>query len=265
MPLNTCRAGALEYLTAPGIGVPHGFTTRRGGVSTGVLESLNLGIHRGDDPKNVEENYRIVASALGFDPKNIILTHQIHSDRVRAVTEADVLPLFGPWPDCDGLVTATAGLALAVFTADCTPILLWDPHTGAVGAAHAGWRGTAADIAGKTVRAMTESYGCRPGDIRAAIGPNIGFCCFETGGEVPQAMDITYGRDAGQFIRPRGEKFYVDLKGLNALSLRRAGVEKIDISADCTVCASRRFWSHRVTRGLRGAQSAIIVCKGGGT
>lgn len=263
MPLLCQKNGTTEYLTAPGIAAPHGFTTRLGGVSTGVLESLNLGIHRGDAPGNVEENYRIIASAIGFDPQKLVLTHQIHTDIIRVVTEKDVMPLFSDWPDCDGLITQTPGLALAVFTADCTPVLLWDSRTGAVGAAHAGWRGTAQDIAGKTVKAMVNAFGCDPKDIHAAIGPNIGYCCFETGPEVPQAMVETYGEDAKEWIRPQGEKFYVNLKALNALSLRRRGVDFIDIAEECTVCSSHRFWSHRVTGGQRGSQGAIIVCEGG--
>lgn len=265
MPLLCQKIGTTEYLTAGSIAVPHGFTTRLGGVSTGVLESLNLGIHRGDDPANVEENYRIIADAIGFDREKLVLTHQIHSDIIRVVTEKDALPLFSDWPDCDGLITNTPGLALAVFTADCTPILLWDPVTGAVGAAHAGWRGTARDIAGKTARAMIRTFGCEAKNLRAAIGPNIGFCCFETGAEVPQAMVETYGADAKKWIRPQGEKYYVNLKEINALSLRRAGVESIEIAAECTMCSCRRFWSHRATGGQRGSQAAIIQCQGGRT
>ena len=135
--------------------------------------------------------------------------------------------------------------------------------TGAVGAVHAGWRGTALSIAGKAGQAMVETYGCDPKNIRAASGPNIGYCCFQTDADVPQAMLASYGDAAKAFIRPAGDKFYVNLKEINALSLKNAGVEHIEISESCTVCESHRFWSHRVTRGLRGSQGAIIVCKGG--
>ena len=263
--LRTVKNGKLEYLVSDDIAVPHGFTTRLGGVSTGYLASLNIGIHRGDEWSNVLENYRILGQALGFDPKKLVLSHQTHTDIVLRVGMAEAgAGLFAPeLPECDGLITNEPGVALAIFTADCTPILLHDPVTGAVGAAHAGWRGTAAAIAGKTVAAMVSAYGCRPEDIRAAIGPNIGFCCFETDADVPEAMRKAFGAEAKQFIRPNGDKYYVNLKELNALALRRAGVTKIDISTDCTVCQSHRFWSHRVTNGLRGSQGAIIVCKEG--
>lgn len=262
MAIITQNCGTLEYLVAEGIQVPHAFTTRFGGVSTGYLESLNIGMHRGDSPENVAKNYEILGSALGFDPKNVVLAHQVHENTVRVVTAADCRGLdHRAYPECDGLVTNEAGIALVVFTADCTPILLSDPVTGAVGAVHAGWRGTALDICGKAVEAMVSAFGCDPGNIRAAIGPNIGFCCFETMEDVPLAMVNTFGEAAKEWIRPRGDKFYVNLKEINRYALLRAGVTKIQVSNNCTVCESNRFWSHRVTKGQRGSQGAVILCK----
>lgn len=264
MSIKNKRDGNVEYLEADGISVPHCFTTRLGGVSTGHLASMNIGLHRGDDPKNVEENFRILGEVIGFDPEKLVLTRQIHSDTVRKVGQADwgMYMVEGASPECDALITNDPGTALTIFTADCTPILLHDPVTGAVGAAHAGWRGTAADIAGKTVRAMAAEFGCEPENIRAAIGPNIGQCCFETDREVPDAMIEAFGEEARAFIRQNDQKYYVNLKEINALALRRAGVRSIEISGECTMCSHDRFWSHRYTRGNRGAQGAIIVCKG---
>lgn len=262
MAVNTVCVGTLEYLTADGIGVPHCFTTRLGGVSTGAFSSLNLGWNRGDPPENVEKNFHILAEALGFAPERLVLTRQTHSSIVRQVTSKDSLGLDNhAYPECDALITNDPGTVLAVFTADCTPVLLYDPVTGAVGAAHAGWRGTAADIAGKTARAMQQAYGCRPEHIRAAIGPNIAQCCFETDRDVPQAMLEAYGEAAQAHIRSAGSKYYVNLKEVNALSLRRAGVTNIEISDLCTACQPDRFWSHRITGGTRGSQGALIVCK----
>ena len=265
MSIITEKYGTLEYLTAEGIKVPHCFTTRLGGVSTGHLSSLNIGLHRGDAPENVAENFRILGDAIGFEPSMLVLTRQVHSDIVRSVGLADcgVYMVEGASPECDALITNSPGVALTVFTADCTPILLHDPVTGAVGAAHAGWRGTAADIAGKTVRAMAAQFGCDPGNIYAAIGPNIGQCCFETDAEVPDAMLEALGEPARAHIRQQGDKYYVNLKAINGLFLERSGVRHIEISTACTMCQHDRFWSHRYTRGLRGAQGAIIVCKEG--
>lgn len=262
MSITTQKIGTLEYLTAEGIAVPHCFTTRFGGVSTGHLSALNIGMHRGDEPGNVEKNHEILASALGYDVKKTVLSHQIHSDMVRVVTEDDCLGLdHHNYPECDGLVTNTPGLALVVFTADCTPILLYDPVTGAVGAVHAGWRGTAMDITGKAVRVMEQTFGCDPENIRAAIGPNIGMCCFETDAEVPEAMVKTFGPAVEEYIHPSGQKYYVNLKGINRYALSRAGVACIEVSDVCTACQNQRFWSHRITHGARGSQGAIIVCK----
>ena len=265
MPIVTNKIGALEYLAAEEIAVPHCFTTRFGGVSEGYLDSLNIGIHRGDQWENVLKNYEILGCALGFDTQKVVLSHQTHTDIVLRVGRTEHgSGLFGPeLPECDALVTNETGTALVIFTADCTPILLHDPVTGAVGAAHAGWRGTAAAIAAKTVERMVREFGSRPEDIRAAIGPNIGDCCFETDADVPEAMIKAFGREVERFIRCAGEKHYVNLKAINELILRRAGVEQIAVSGDCTACQNNRFWSHRITGGMRGSQGAVIVCQGG--
>lgn len=262
MAVRTVKNGSLEYLAAENISVPHCFTTRRGGVSSGYLASMNIGPHRGDKPENVEKNFGILANELGFDIQNLVLTLQVHSNGVRQVSKADALGLdTHDYPECDALITNDPGTALCVFSADCTPILLHDPVTGAVGAVHAGWRGTAASIAGKTARAMVRAYGCKPENIRAAIGPNIAQCCFQTDMDVPLAMLEAYGDSAKEFIRPVGDKYYVNLKAINALSLRQAGVVDIAISNLCTACDPDRFWSHRISGGHRGSQGAIIVCK----
>lgn len=262
----TVKKGSLEYLTARNLNIPHAFTTRLGGVSEGCFSSLNIAKHRGDSDENVEKNYEIFANALGFDVNDLVLTRQTHSDIVRTVTKSDARGLdHRDYPECDALITKDAGCALVVFTADCTPILLWDSVTGAVGAVHAGWRGTVYDIAGKTVRAMASEFGCDPRNIRAAIGPNIGVCCFETDRDVPELLRAQFGDDVEEFIIQSTEKigkYHVDLKKINALALHRAGVESIEISDDCTMCRPDRFWSHRVCGTDRGSQGALIVCKG---
>lgn len=261
MSIQTIKKGTLEYLAAEGITASHCFTTRHGGVSTGSQSSLNLAIGRGDSMENVEENLRILGKALNFDPQKLVMTMQIHSDLVRVVTEKDCRGLcHRDYPPCDALVTNTPGVALLVFTADCTPLLFHDPVTGAVGAAHAGWRGTAQAIGARVVEAMVAHCGSRPEDIRAAIGPNVGFCHFETDADVPEAMIAAFGDEVRAYISQKGEKYFLDLKAINALVLRRAGVRHIEISTDCTMCQPDRFWSHRVTRGDRGSQGAIIVC-----
>ena len=260
----TNRLGQLEYLTAEGITCPHGFTTRFGGVSEGIFDSLNIAIKEGEREENVRRNLQILGTALGFGLEDLICTRQTHTDIVCVVSRGDHVSCFHrDYPECDALVTSDPGVALMIYTADCTPLLFHDPVTGAVGAAHAGWRGTASAIGAKTVAAMVENFGCKPENIRAAIGPNISQCCFETDADVPEAMIAAFGPEVEPFIRQSGEKYYVNLKEINALILRRAGVRHIEISDACTACQHHRFWSHRVTRGQRGSQGAIIVCKEG--
>ncbi len=266
MALTVNRRGGLEYLSSPLLqGTAHCFSTRFGGVSEGHLACLNLGIHRGDKPENVLENYGILGDAVGFSPEDTVFTKQIHSDIVETVGKAQRgRGLFVPVEEgCDGLVTDEPGVALTVFSADCTPVLLYDPVKRVIGAVHAGWRGTALQIAGKAAEKMCREFGCAPKDIRAAIGPCIGPCCFETDEDVPKAMCGSFGAAAEEFIRSRGgKKFDVNLKGLNALALRLRGVEQIDIAEDCTACQNERFWSHRRVGNERGSLAAIIMIRG---
>lgn len=261
MSFETIRRGSLEYLASSRLApTPHGFTTRLGGVSTGSLASLNLGIHRGDRPENVLRNYEILGDALGFAPEDTVFTRQTHTDIVARVGRQNRGEgLYRPVePERDGLVTDEPGVVLTIFTADCTPILFYDPVRRAVGAAHAGWRGTAAGIAARTVERMARAFGCHPEDIRAAIGPCISRCCFETDGDVPEAMVKALGREAEAAITGSGPKYHVDLKALNQIWLRRAGVREIDVCPDCTACQPNRFWSHRITHGDRGSLAAVI-------
>ena len=257
----------LVYLTADGFdaagGVAHGFSTRLGGVSDGIYASLNLGMNRGDDPDKVAENYRRFCAAIGADPRRVVCASQVHGDVVRTVTTADLgvdLDQPEPW-QADGLVTDIPGVVLTVFTADCLPILLYDPVRKVVGAVHAGWRGTALGIVTRAVERMVECYGCQRLDILAAIGPGISKCCFETHEDVPNAMTESLGASAlhGIQVLPTG-KFRVDLKALNVCRLKGAGLdeEHIAVSADCTACLPEKYWSHRYTHGQRGSQAAMI-------
>ena len=181
---------------------------------------------------------------------------------MRCVTEEDAGK--GLWRErdytsVDGFVTDVPNLPLVVFSADCNVILLHDPIRRAIGACHAGWRGTALGIARKTASEMVRLYGCDPQNIRAAIGPAIGQCCFETDDDVPTALREALGAEAGLYMEKRGTKYHIDLKGINALWLRKAGVEIVDICHDCTACRNDLYWSHRRTGNDRGAQIAMIA------
>ena len=265
MSIKNKRYGNVEYLKADGIKVPHCFTTRHTGVSTGIWGSMNIAMHRGDEDANVVENYAILGKCIGFQAEDLVLSHQTHSDIVRKVGRADHIGLdHHEYPECDALITNEPGVGLVIFTADCTPILLHDPVTGAVGAVHAGWRGTAFGIVKKAVDRMVAEYGCDPANIHAAIGPNIGLCCFETDEDVPNALREALGEEVEDCFEKYDGKYHVDLKDANEIWLRRAGVKmrNIEMSISCTACRPDRYWSHRVTKGERGSQGAVIVCGG---
>jgi YfiH family protein len=259
------KFGEILYMTSSDLGVTHAFTTRFGGVSDGMFKSLNLGLNTGDEPACVRRNYELLCSALGIDPAGFVFTRQVHGTDIRLASKKDMLPVLSPVPyEADGLITAEKDVPLVIFSADCVPILLYDPVGCAIGAVHAGWRGTVRDIAGKSIEKMVRELGSDPSDIRAAIGPCISVCCYETGGDVAGAVNRTLGSEASGYVIPRGKKYQTDLKGINSLLLTRAGLkpENIAVSPECTSCSCGKYWSHRVTRGKRGSQASIIVMKG---
>lgn len=246
-----------------GPGVVHGFSTRLGGVSQGAFTSLNLGLTRGDDPEHVRENYRRFLSAVGASGKAFAMCDQVHGDTVRAITTADVKgDLYGKLHyEADGMMTAIPGVALVVFSADCIPVLLYDPVRRVIAAVHSGWRGTAAGIVTRAVERMGQVYGCRPENILAAIGPGIGPCCFETHEDVPNAMMAAVASPALPFIKIKENgKFSVDLKGINAKRLELAGLDPANIAVcrDCTACMEEKYWSHRRQGTERGSMAAVI-------
>ncbi len=255
---------ASGLLAAPG-GAAHAFSTRLGGVSGSCFASLNLGHTRGDRMEDVRENYRRLLSAAGLPGADrLVLARQVHGDALRVCTAADAGKGLDRERDfeADGLMTDEVGLTLAVFTADCIPILLYDPVRRAVAAVHAGWRGTALGIAARAVRRMGEVYGTRPEDLRAAVGPGISRCCFVTDGDVPEAMRRALGGAAEPCLFPlpgAPGRWQVDLKGLNRHWLREAGVREIDVSSECTHCRPERYWSHRRTGPARGSMAALIA------
>lgn len=245
----------------------HGFSTRLGGVSTGAQASLNLD-HKKDSTANVRQNHLRLAAALGYDARRLVSTHQVHKSEVRVAEAADEgLVLDGPTPyECDALVTNCPGRPLICYAADCIPILLWAEDAAAVAAVHAGWRGTAADIAAKAVQKLAAVYHADPARIKAAIGPGIGPCCFSTHDDVPNAMLAAFGPSVERCIRPdtaEPGKFLVDLKQINALRLQSAGVPaaNVAISPECTCCLPEKYWSHRYTKGERGGQAAVIMLR----
>lgn len=252
----------LIYMVSTVIPGRHAFLTRFGGVSRGPFESLNLSSSRGDDPACVRENYRRAAALMGAEIDDCAVTRQVHGNGVRIVTREDRHRCMSKVPyEADGIVTAEKGLPLFCFTADCVPALLLDPENRVAGAVHCGWRSSAADILRIALEQM-ERLGARREEIRAAMGPAIGRCCFETDDDVPRALESYLDGDTeGLFVKRPDGKTLVDLRLANKRRLLQLGLreEHIDLSEECTVCLHEKYWSHRYTKGIRGSQAACIV------
>ncbi|MBR6772170.1 MAG: peptidoglycan editing factor PgeF [Clostridia bacterium] len=238
----------------------HGFSTALGGVSEGCFSSLNLSFGRGDLDGAVCENFRRFALSAGLSKNAYAFTRQVHGNYVRTVSLRDVSepdPCCAP-PECDGLVTAEAGVPLLGKTADCVPILLYAPKAHICAFAHAGWRGTAAKIAEKAVLAMV-SLGAESSEIIAAVGPSISPCCFLTHSDVTDAM-TPLGRDIlknAVSSAPDGRSA-VDLKRINGAILESCGVGEVYVSTECTCCGNGKYFSHRKSGPARGSMAAVI-------
>ena len=234
----------IIYMTSSVLRVPHAFTTRYGGVSKGIYESLNMASNAGDDQANVTENYSRVLALFGSLPEEAAVTKQVHGSEVRLCTYED----------------RHVGMPLMCFTADCVPALLCDAENGVIAAVHCGWRSSVADILGVTLSKM-ESAGAVRKNICCAFGPAIGPCHFETHDDVTKAVGSWLEGDTeGLFKDIGGGKYLVDLRKANARRLERLGIpgENIDISDECTVCSHEKYWSHRYTKGRRGSQASVI-------
>jgi YfiH family protein len=241
--------GRVPLVEAPLLaGFPHGFTTRRGGVSGAPWDTLNLGGFVGDDPAHVAENWRRLEAATGLAFARV---RQVHGARaVRASAPGE------PVEEADVVVSAAPGLAACVSVADCVPVLLADPRTGAVAAVHAGWRGTLARAAAEGVAALA-AEGARPGDLLAAIGPSIGSCCYEVSPDLAER----FGAGISPSTILGGAAPRLDLWEANRLVLAAAGVrsDRIQVLGRCTACERDLFFSHRRDAGRTGRQMAFVA------
>lgn len=237
----------------PAEGIIHGFPERTGGVSEGLRASLNLGVRWGDDAERVATNRRLLAAHVGYDPEQLQATRHVHGTGVWMVGE--------PLPEgaeFDGLVCDRPGPVLGAFAADCVPMVFADPGARVVGAAHAGWRGAAAGVALNVLARMAER-GARPADIRVALGPSIGPCCFEVGPEVVEAFHAAVG-DVPGLVVTGGAKPHIDLRVALRAQLEQAGVlpAHIDSAPPCTRCEAARFFSYRRDGREGGVHMAYI-------
>lgn len=259
----------IEFEALQGLPVKHAYSTRIGGVSTGVCESMNLRSCEWDSRANYEENMRRFCGALGVPFERIVASHQTHTTNVRVVTEADVPTgtLFGrEFSDVDGLVTNVKNAVLVTSFADCIPLYLVDPVKGAIGMSHAGWRGTVGGIGRITVEAMEKAYGTNPTDVIACVGPGICQDCYEVSDDVYNAFEERFAKEQTEqiFIKKPDGKYQLDLWRANKLVLQGAGLkpEHIFTTDICTKCNSRYLFSHRAMGNKRGNQCGFLMLEG---
>ena len=231
----------LEILTSDILSpVKHGFFTRRGGASSGVYAGLNCGYGSSDQSEIVTLNRGRVAEAMGVAADHLATVHQVHSDRVAVLDEAPG----GETRTADAMVTATPGLALAVLTADCQPVLFADAEAGVIGAAHAGWKGALDGVLDATLDAM-EGLGAERRRIKAAIGPSISQRAYEVG---PEFLDRFMDEDAENarfFANGDGDRYQFDLIGFGLGRLRYLGAGEAQWIGHCTYSDEERFYSYR--------------------
>lgn len=246
-------------------GVVNACSCRLHGQSALVEDTLNLALHVHDVPELVRANRKLFADAIGVPAERFTTCAQVHGSKVQVVTEelvgAGAIDFADTIADTDALVTKLTQVPLLLFFADCVPVLLVDRRLKVIGLAHAGWRGTVADIAAKTVRTMQEAFGSQPQDIVAAIGPSIGSCCYEVDDFV---RDKAEGYE--EYFTPIASKsghYMLDLWGYNMAVLRDAGVpaEQIVCAEVCTADNHELFCSYRAENGVTGRMGVCMMLK----
>jgi YfiH family protein len=262
--MKLVKQGKLHYLQptwGETAGIRAGFTTRNGGVSRAPYNSLNLGFNTDDPRYNVEGNRSTLARAFDLQPHQLLTVQQVHG--------TDVLVVDQPNPDlshflqveCDAVITNQPGMMIGVLVADCFPVLLHDPLKQVAGVVHVGWRGAAAGILGKTVKAMAASFGCRAADLTAAIGPGIGAHKYEVDRQVREAFRAGAGHWEAIAAEVDLGKWHLDLRHSCQLQLAEAGVPEgaVDVAEECTCCHREMLFSYRRDAGKTGRQMGFVL------
>jgi YfiH family protein len=228
----------------------------------------NVGYSAPRDPRDAWAMREQWCKSIGIDAERLVTVRQVHGASVGIARATDAgrgaRPGSEPLGYADALITREPGVALSTLHADCMPILLADPVRRVVASIHAGWRGTTQDVAGATVAAMREGWGCNPRDLLAFMAPSIGGCCYEVGPEVVQAWQMCAGEDADRAIHPRNGRWHFDLRAANQFLLSRSGlvIDQIDDCGICTSCAGEEWFSHRGQGPATGRFAAIIALQG---
>lgn len=243
--------------------LPHCFSTKIGGVSTGSSATMNLAFKRDSQRDNVYKNFNILCDAVGFKYNDIVLIQQEHTANVEVVTEenrGNILLKPNDLGVIDGVVTNKSGVTLATLHADCVPIYFYDPIKKVIGLCHAGWKGTVDGIAEVTLTKMVKTYGCNVEDILVGIGPSIGVCCFEVDKPVKDEFETKLPFCSKYIKNSKNNKYNIDMWQINKEILMENGVldNNIEIGNICTKCNCDIFHSHRVSGFDRGCMVAML-------
>lgn len=276
--LNTTRISSLDcnekvpvIRFSPFEEIPfirHGFSTRLGGVSSGIFSSMNLSFDRGDDEKNVCKNYELIAEAIGTNPNHMVAAKQTHTTNVLHVTAQNTgmgILRKRDFDNIDGLVTNEPGVCLVTAHADCVPLYFVDPVTKSIGLTHSGWRGTVGKIAVNTIKMMQQEFNSNPSDIIGIIGPSICKACYEVSEDVATEFKNAYNSDqiANLLEEKAGGKYQLDLHMANAYNMLESGMQSqnIHVSDLCTCCNPDLLFSHRASKGKRGVLCGFLEIK----
>ena len=237
--------GGKKILRSDLIRADHFFTTRESFITTKEADLANI----------TSENKDLICKYLKIREMDLISPCQTHTDNIEhAVSGKNI------YPDTDGLIVSDKDIAVFLNFADCTPVILYDEVRNIGAISHAGWRGTAANIASKTVKKMVEEFGCKSKNISAVIGPAISMCCYNVGEDVFRQLHSLVDNFDGLY-EIRGGNIYVNLKGINRRQLQECGVEKIDVCPYCTCCNNDLFFSYRKENATTNRHSAVLKIK----
>lgn len=236
----------------------HGFLLRKGGVSGPPFDSLNFDGRDTDPKENIERNRDLLKEAFSIPVEKLVTVNQVHGSSVLHVKDGFA---YGAPVEADAIITCLPGIPLGIMTADCLPALLFDPVNKAIGAAHAGWKGTVKAVTLNTINEMNKAFGSRPENLIAALGPCIGPCCYTVGENVVNEFKASF-EDTGCFEYAEcGIKLDISLANMSQLLFAGVKKENISFSSMCTACNNSLFFSYRKDGGRTGRQLSFIMLK----
>lgn len=261
-----CQVGPRRYLQFKNLqcaGLLHGFTLRQGGVSVPPYNSLNMGLHVGDSEQAVRTNRQLVAEALAYQANAVVVGEQVHGTSIARVTPAMAgcghYQMTDAVAATDGLICTEPDIVLMAHAADCTLLFFYDPVVRCIGLAHAGWRGAVAGMGPLMVEALSK-LGSRPENLRVALAPTVGPCCYQVGENVVEQIPQQWHAEV---LRQVTGAYYFDLPEFQRLQLQAAGIKEENLvkSSYCTACHADLFYSYRAAGGQTGRMAGVISMK----